>query len=71
MNVTQLIKKLEKLDGDSRVVVSGYEGGFQDILKIKGAYLYLNVNSEESYCGPHDTEKPDGSAHKKVHCYLL
>jgi hypothetical protein len=59
MTVRELIELLQIYRGDMRVVVSGYEGGYNDIATVNVIELNLNVN-EEWYNGPH--ERPDDNA---------
>jgi hypothetical protein len=56
MTVRELIKLLQDCDANMRVVVAGYEGGFNDLSRVEPIELNLNVN-EEWYYGPH--ERPD------------
>jgi len=56
MTVKQLIQSLSKIqDQDIRVMVKGYEGGYNDIVDINPAPIdiALDVN-EEWYYGKHD-----------------
>jgi hypothetical protein len=59
MTVYELIELLQDYPGGMRVVVAGYEGGFNDLANVKIIELKLNVN-EEWYYGPH--ERPDDDA---------
>jgi hypothetical protein len=59
MTVRELISLLQAYPGGMRVVVSGYEGGFNDIAHGEIIELRLNVNVEWYY-GPH--ERPDDDA---------
>lgn len=55
MIVAELIKMLEDVkDKSQRVVVNGYEGGYEDASKILTIELVLDVHTESWY-GPHDT----------------
>ncbi len=65
MTVKELIKKLQDLPQDSKIVVQGYEGGLSDIGQIKPSRLELGVNSE-SWNGPHEESLNGG-----VPCVLL
>jgi len=54
MTVKELIEKLQQVDPDLKVVVSGYEGGFQDVKYNPEPFdLALNVHTEWYY-GPHE-----------------
>ena len=58
MTVAELIKQLKNHPGDMRVVISGYEGGIDDVEKIDPIPIKLNCN-EEWYYGKHDTCKEE------------
>ncbi len=58
MTVQELITRLSQLPPDTRVVVEGYETGYNDILEFKGLMLKLDV-STDWWDGQHD-EKKDG-----------
>ncbi|WP_254564083.1 hypothetical protein [Oscillatoria sp. HE19RPO] len=49
MKVRELINILSQFDPETRVVVAGYEGGFNDITEIHPQRLRLNVNPEWYY----------------------
>jgi hypothetical protein len=53
MKVSELIKLLETLDQDKRVVISGYEGGVDDVDNLNITRILLNANSEWYY-GKHE-----------------
>jgi hypothetical protein len=42
MNVAELIELLSDCDPESRIVVSGYEGGVYDIDEVKRIPFFLN-----------------------------
>lgn len=56
MNVKQLIETLEKLDPDTMVIRSGYEGGVEEITHVEVTSIFLNVN-KEWYYGSHEVSK--------------
>ncbi len=58
MTVKELIQILESYPNDLRVVMSGYEGGFDDVApeRISVVKIQLNVGTE-SWEGQH--EEPD------------
>jgi hypothetical protein len=68
MTVNELIEWLQAYPSNLRVVVSGYEGGFNDISKAELIELNLNVN-DEWYYGPH--ERPDDDAKGNETALLL
>ena len=53
MKVKELIELLSQLDPELMVVRSGYEGGVDEIKKIKIYDIELNVNTEWYY-GKHE-----------------
>ena len=62
MTAKELIAHLRKLPPDTRIVTSGYEGGYTDasIPDIKDrSVLRENVNTSWFY-GPHELDAPNG-----------
>jgi hypothetical protein len=53
MNVNQLIKRLQMYPPDLRVVVRGYEGGYNDVDTFENIKIVLNYH-EEKYYGKHE-----------------
>ena len=53
MNVNQLIKRLQMYPPDLRVVVRGYEGGYNDVDIFENLKIVLNYH-EEWYYGKHE-----------------
>jgi hypothetical protein len=53
MNVDQLIKRLQMYPQDLRVVIRGYEGGYDDINNFEQLKIVLDYN-DEWYYGKHD-----------------
>lgn len=49
MNVRDLIEALSQCDPDARVVVAGYENGFNDISQVKPCEIRLNVYQDWFY----------------------
>jgi hypothetical protein len=49
MNIRDLIETLSQLDPEMRVVVAGYEGGFNDITQIQPCEIRLNVHQDWFY----------------------
>jgi hypothetical protein len=45
MKVKDLISLLEKEDGDKRVIVNGYEGGFDELKELK--YVCITPNPDK------------------------
>lgn len=63
MTVKELIEKLQYEDPEKIIVVSGYEGGYDEIGDISPIQLKLNVNSDEIwYYGKHE-ESSVGECH--------
>jgi hypothetical protein len=60
MNVNELIELLKDYPSEMRLVVNGYEGGYNDITHVKQINIHLNVHPEWFY-GAHDvTKDPSG-----------
>ena len=53
MNVGQLIEQLKNYPQDLRVVVCGYEGGYNDVDTFENLKIVLNYH-EEWYYGKHE-----------------
>ena len=64
MKVKELIEELQQLDPEKRVVIAGYEGGYDDISGAGDIRLRLNVNLDWYY-GKHE-EHNDGECHAVV-----
>ena len=80
MNVQQLIEELQTHPLDMRVIVSGHEGGYNDLDSPKPRSIRLNVHdellaavpAEMPYYGRHDDEDyPFGSEDGSVETALL
>lgn len=54
MIISELIEQLRKYPPEMRVVVSGYEGGYNDISLLYECRIILNVNTEKYY-GQHES----------------
>lgn len=56
MNVGDLIQELQKYDKAMLVMVDGYEGGFNDVIKecITIKDIALNIHDIEGIYGPHE-----------------
>jgi hypothetical protein len=46
MNIKELMNILSQFDPETRVIVAGYEGGFNDISEVKEMSILLNVHRE-------------------------
>lgn len=53
MKIKDLIEILSQFNPETRVIVAGYEAGFNDITDIKLIQIKLNVN-KEWYYGAHE-----------------
>ena len=53
MKVKELIARLQELDPESMVFLSGYEGGLNELSNVEVAVVALNVNTSWYY-GKHD-----------------
>jgi hypothetical protein len=56
MTIQELIDALSAFNPQTPVVISGYEGGYNDISVIKPLTIQLNVN-DKYYYGAHDCVK--------------
>jgi hypothetical protein len=57
MNVQQLIEELQKHPPEMRVIVNGYEGGYEDLASPHQKSIRLNVHAPDKwYYGQHDDE---------------
>jgi hypothetical protein len=55
MNVRQLIEKLKEHPPEMRVIVDGYEGGYNDLESLKTTQIRLNVHDRyKDLFGRHD-----------------
>ena len=53
MNVAELIELLKEIPPNTRVVVDGYEDGYDDIKSVATLSLYINANTRDWYYGDH------------------
>ena len=60
MTTAELIENLKQFPSDTRVIVSGYEDGYNDISDVKKVTIKLNVHKEEYY-GAHAEHKGAGT----------
>jgi hypothetical protein len=56
MTVAELIEKLQQFPPETRVVVAGYEDGFNDVAWVDGLDIALNVHTEDYY-GAHENSE--------------
>ncbi len=75
MKVKELIEKLQELDPETRVMTSGYEGGYKDANVSDVCEIALNVHTEWYY-GPHEDPDdtysvPDKSQYQIVKAIIL
>lgn len=60
MNVRELIEELQRHDPEKRVVVSGWEGGYDDVTAVDEIRLTLNANTA-LYYGKHKRDDDAGN----------
>jgi len=60
MKVKELIEILIDFPPDMRVVVDGYEGGYNDVTNIKQISIHLNIHPEWFYGAHEITKDPSG-----------
>ena len=56
MTIQELITALSQYDPNTPVVISGYEGGYNDVSIIQEKTIQLNVNNKDYY-GAHGCVK--------------
>ena len=47
MNIKDLIEKLKSFPADAQVLVEGYEGGYDDIIRIEEKPVVKNANAND------------------------
>lgn len=62
MNIEELIAHLKNYPPHMRVIVKGYEGGYNDIMSLMEKHIALNVHSEDYYGAHDDAEDGKGIA---------
>lgn len=69
MIVSELIAELQKYPPDQRVIVDGYEGGFDDPTVSTHQVI---LNEPEAYCGEHAVAYPwSANYHLRTDCVLI
>jgi hypothetical protein len=66
MNVNQLIKRLQMYPPDLRVVVRGYEGGYNDVDTFENLKIVLDYHSAWYYGKHEDVESLYGNNAEKL-----
>ncbi|MGN6195006.1 MAG: hypothetical protein ACTHOB_08705 [Ginsengibacter sp.] len=59
MNAKELILKLQQLDPSTKVVVRGYEDGYNDIESLKPVKIKINKNGQWYYGEYEDSNDAD------------
>jgi len=59
MRVKELIEKLEQLDPDLHVMVSGYEGGYHDV-EVSPVRRFKFYQNSAWWYGPHEIVESGG-----------
>jgi hypothetical protein len=70
MTVAELIEKLHQFPPEMRVVVCGYEGGYNDVSSVRAFDVALNVHKED-WMGAHDSTDSLKTPHDIVPAVLL
>jgi hypothetical protein len=60
ITIKELIEKLQQFPPETRVVVAGYEDGFNDIAWVDGLDIALNVHTEDYYGAHENAEDAKG-----------
>jgi len=72
MTVSGLIQQLSGLDPDTRVMVSGYEGGYDDCEGVSGPIEFaLNVNTAWYYGSHEEVKYLIGGQKDKDYCKVM
>ncbi len=76
MNVHELIDLLRQYPGSLRVVVNGYEDGYDDLssgqISVKSIALYTGVHDWEGQHGdPRDAPIDDAESHRIIDALVL
>ena len=66
MNVNQLIKRLQMYPPDLRVVVRGYEGGYNDVDTFENLKIVLDYHSAWYYGKHEDVDSLYGNNAEKL-----
>jgi hypothetical protein len=61
ITIKELIEKLQQFPPETRVVVAGYEDGFNDIAWVDGLDIALNVHTEDYYGAHENAEDAKGA----------
>jgi hypothetical protein len=69
MTTKELIEILKTYPEDMRVLISGYEGGFDDVEDVKESVFNENVNTEWYYGKHEKADKNDGYDFKGIILY--
>lgn len=67
MTASELILKLQEIPPETRIVIRGYEDGYNDILQLLPVKIKLNVN-EHWYEGAHE-KSVDNEGSEAVELY--
>lgn len=67
MKVKELVEKLQKLDQDAMVIVSGYEGGYDEVDTVEKKEIALNAHTSWYYGKHDDADYYDGEQVKAVY----
>lgn len=72
MKVSELISQLQAMPQDMRVIVEGYEGGYDDIA-LPLLWIPVAIGKTSSYCGAHGDPGPPsfGETYPIEQCVLL
>ncbi|MBW8051665.1 MAG: hypothetical protein FVQ77_15275 [Cytophagales bacterium] len=61
MTVTDLIGKLKQFSPETRIVVAGYEGGYNDIDRIDEVSIKVDADTQWYYGRHKESEKDKGT----------
>ena len=66
MNIKDMIEKLKTFPAGAQVLVQGYEGGYDDIVRIEGKTVIKNPEAAEYYGEYDDAENSGKGAAESV-----
>ena len=67
MTIQQLIERLNEFPKDTRIMIDGYEGGYEDLEIIRESKVALNVHENDSpIYGNHDDCDESEKPHKVI-----
>ena len=66
MTVKELIEKLQEFNPSARVIVDGYEGGYNDFHQLTEIKIIVKANSSKWYYGKHMKYEENNKHHEAL-----